>query len=60
MATPKLSEHVSDLALLISEEQAIDYCRYYSNHHVEVVKGFFLFSLASRRDFHFDVTLNNQ
>ena len=41
----KLSEHVSDLALLISEEQAIDYCRYYDNHHLEVVKGFFLNSI---------------
>ena len=38
----KLSEHVSDLALLISKEQAIGYCRYYDNHHLEVVKGFFL------------------
>ena len=38
-------EHVSDLALLISEEQAIDYCRYYDNHHLEVVKGFFLNSV---------------
>ena len=41
----KLSEHVSDLALLISEEQAIDYCRYYDNHHLEVVNGFFLNSV---------------
>ena len=40
-----MSEHVSDLALLISEEQAIDYCRYYDNHHLEVVKGFFLNSI---------------
>ena len=35
-----MSEHVSDLALLISEEQAIDYCRYYDNHHLGVVKGY--------------------
>ena len=28
-----------------SEEQAIDYCRYYDNHHLEVVKGFFLNSI---------------
>ena len=40
-----MSEHVSDLALLVSEEQAIDYCRYYDNHHLEVVKGFFLNSI---------------
>ena len=40
-----MSEHVSDLALLIYEEQAIDYCRYYDNHHLEVVKGFFLNSV---------------
>ena len=39
------SNHVSDLALLISKEQAIGYCRYYDNHHLEVVKGFFLTSI---------------
>ena len=40
-----LSKHVSDLALLISEVQAIDYCRYYDNQHLEAVKGFFLNSI---------------
>ena len=39
------SNHVSDLARLISEEQAIGYCRYHDNHHLEVVKGFFLNSI---------------
>ena len=34
-----LSEHAADLALLVSEEQAIDYCRYYDNHHLELVKA---------------------
>lgn len=33
------------VAQLVAGELAVDYCRYYENHHPEVVKGFFLKSL---------------
>ena len=42
-----LPGHAEDLTLLISGEQAIDYCRYHGNHNLEVAKGLFLSWTAS-------------